>query len=594
MSRRRSGVGGKRRSGVGGNCPPDGQDVLTPKGGQPGCLLTLDLARLNLLAASEEPELHGVPVMLEADSPISAGTPPNSPRIGSTVRSRSRARGPTGAAKDLAAGLTAALQREATASKQEAALRKSVSALQVFRNQQAAQRGAANNAGRQGWMTPTGSQGSARRDGTGSDGLPRTPPTSPVRKRTRKRNRNKAAAPLWQPGAVSPRGATSEAGTAASRRNSLSGLVEEEEVGHVNGYVSALEAALKSAATSNSNDLTTPPNSVDSPGSRQAKPFDWTECVRRMTTHLSSCSDDDRWHDCDGSSDDASQGRVLQSGARPEADLLAEAAPDLPEARTVGRGEQLDGSSETSWVTLALEAAALAEVAQMSAVRAAQALAAAAAAAAAAGLDSSAAAAQADLEAGSTALAEAARASAGARAKAATHASAGTVAALLRVTSAVQDQLKEKTSSPLPVERPELGDVIILGERAPADQRGAAAVVTKVAEAHCTVIVLDASRRFGAGECWPSFEHLAIESRDGRLGSRVLISGMTGSKTSKLNGFSGTICLHKREGHPTFIRKPSAPDVPLLTFCVRLDEPELAGEKIVLLEPRFLTPQPVR
>eukprot|EP00930_Biecheleria_cincta_P033139 TRINITY_DN22952_c0_g1_i1.p1 TRINITY_DN22952_c0_g1~~TRINITY_DN22952_c0_g1_i1.p1 ORF type:complete len:304 (-),score=66.24 TRINITY_DN22952_c0_g1_i1:506-1417(-) len=136
--------------------------------------------------------------------------------------------------------------------------------------------------------------------------------------------------------------------------------------------------------------------------------------------------------------------------------------------------------------------------------------------------------------------------------------------------------------------RPHPGDVVTLGLRVPEEYRGAPAVVTAVAEKHCTVVVLDESRRYGLGECWPGFEDLIIECRHWRLNSRVCISGLQSSKTNKLNGFCGTICVHKREGHPTLIRKPSMPDKPQLMVCVRLDDPELAGQRVVLLEPCFL------
>ena len=56
---------------------------------------------------------------------------------------------------------------------------------------------------------------------------------------------------------------------------------------------------------------------------------------------------------------------------------------------------------------------------------------------------------------------------------------------------------------------------------------------------------------------------------------------------TRLNGLRGTISEHPKEGHPTFIRKAAAPLNPQLTLCVELDEPD-AGEKLVLLEPRFL------
>jgi len=134
---------------------------------------------------------------------------------------------------------------------------------------------------------------------------------------------------------------------------------------------------------------------------------------------------------------------------------------------------------------------------------------------------------------------------------------------------------------------PEVGDIVVLGVGAPAEYRGSSAVVTKVAATHCTVVVLDQNHRFGAGECWPSFDDVLIQNCKGRLGTRVIIDGLKSAKTKRLNGLRGTISEHPKEGHPTFIRKAAAPLNPQLTLCVELDEPD-AGEKLVLLEPRFL------
>lgn len=140
------------------------------------------------------------------------------------------------------------------------------------------------------------------------------------------------------------------------------------------------------------------------------------------------------------------------------------------------------------------------------------------------------------------------------------------------------------------VEKVEPGDVVVLGAGAPPEHRNCHAVVIRTAETHCTVIVLDETHRFGVGECWPCFEDVRIESCSWRLGSHVRIEGLQGIKTRRLNGFGGVISSHPREGHPTFIHKPAAPDRPQFTLCIRLDDPAAAGEKSVLLEPRFLVP----
>jgi len=137
---------------------------------------------------------------------------------------------------------------------------------------------------------------------------------------------------------------------------------------------------------------------------------------------------------------------------------------------------------------------------------------------------------------------------------------------------------------------PELGDVVSLGRGAPQEYAGRRAVVTRVSVTHCTVVALDNDRRRGIGECWPSFGDVTIESTAWRLGNRVVIHGLQSARTKRFNGLTGTISAHPREGHPTFVRKPAAPDQPLFTLCIRLDDPRAAGQTTVLLEPRFLAP----
>lgn len=144
----------------------------------------------------------------------------------------------------------------------------------------------------------------------------------------------------------------------------------------------------------------------------------------------------------------------------------------------------------------------------------------------------------------------------------------------------------------------EPGDFVVLGPGAPPEHRRSPAVVTKVSEAHCTVVVLDESLRFGVGECWPMFEDvLPVQSRAWREGTPVAIDGLRGGKVRKLNGFAGTVVAHPREGHPSFIERPPKPKSddseggPQLVLCVRLEDPVAAGQKTVLLEPRFLVPR---
>jgi len=137
---------------------------------------------------------------------------------------------------------------------------------------------------------------------------------------------------------------------------------------------------------------------------------------------------------------------------------------------------------------------------------------------------------------------------------------------------------------------PELGDVVILGNGAPPEFWKKPAVVTRIAESHCTVTVLDDSRSFGIGECWPCFGDILIESSSLRIGARVVIEGMRSAKMQRLNGHTGIISAHPKQGHPTFIWKPSAPDQPRLTACVVMDSPAAPDEQAVLIEARFLMP----
>lgn len=137
----------------------------------------------------------------------------------------------------------------------------------------------------------------------------------------------------------------------------------------------------------------------------------------------------------------------------------------------------------------------------------------------------------------------------------------------------------------------EPGDLVLLGPGVPHEYRLCPAVVTKVAERHCTVVVLNSEQRIAVGECWPGFRDIAmVENRMLRLGTHVVVQGMQGQRTQRLNGFSGVVSLHPKQGHPTFVCKPSAPGQPQLTICVCFDDPEAAGERTALIEPRFLQP----
>lgn len=134
----------------------------------------------------------------------------------------------------------------------------------------------------------------------------------------------------------------------------------------------------------------------------------------------------------------------------------------------------------------------------------------------------------------------------------------------------------------------QIGDIVILGDGVPQEFRSCSAVVTKVELSHCTVVVLDDSKQFGVGECWPGLHDISLSSCSLRLGTSVVINGMTGPQTKHLNGQHGVVSQHPREGHPTFITKPSHPERPHLTVCVVFNSPAAAKRRSALLEPRFL------
>merc|ERR1712232_612080 len=132
------------------------------------------------------------------------------------------------------------------------------------------------------------------------------------------------------------------------------------------------------------------------------------------------------------------------------------------------------------------------------------------------------------------------------------------------------------------------GDVVVLSNGVPQEYRRCPAIVTKISELHCTVIVLDEQQQVGIGECWPALEDVSLESTMLRMGSEVVVHGMAGARTKHLNGLTGTISEHPREGHPSFIRKPSCPETPHLTVCIRFHDTSAAQSRTALIEPRFL------
>jgi len=135
----------------------------------------------------------------------------------------------------------------------------------------------------------------------------------------------------------------------------------------------------------------------------------------------------------------------------------------------------------------------------------------------------------------------------------------------------------------------QVGDLVMLGNGAPQEYRSCPAVITKVADLHCTVAVLDEAQ-CGIGECWPGFYDISVTSRAWRLGARVVVKDMLSDRTKHLNGQVGVVSAHPRNGHPSFVRKRSRPDEPQLVLCIVFENPEAARERSALLEPRFLKP----
>eukprot|EP00929_Paragymnodinium_shiwhaense_P046833 TRINITY_DN23826_c0_g1_i1.p1 TRINITY_DN23826_c0_g1~~TRINITY_DN23826_c0_g1_i1.p1 ORF type:complete len:685 (-),score=89.61 TRINITY_DN23826_c0_g1_i1:223-2277(-) len=134
----------------------------------------------------------------------------------------------------------------------------------------------------------------------------------------------------------------------------------------------------------------------------------------------------------------------------------------------------------------------------------------------------------------------------------------------------------------------EVGDIVSLGPGTPPEFRGHDAVVTAVADCHCTVAVLDSDRKIVVGECWPNLSDLTIvHGCSGRLGMRVVVRGLKAPRHRHFNGLAGTIVRHPQQGHPCFISKARAPDEALLVFCVAVDNAPAGEGKFVLLELQY-------
>lgn len=139
---------------------------------------------------------------------------------------------------------------------------------------------------------------------------------------------------------------------------------------------------------------------------------------------------------------------------------------------------------------------------------------------------------------------------------------------------------------------PELADLVLLdGPRVQLEFRYCPAIVTALAATHCTVTVLDAFLEAGIGECWPNNSDVSLMSSRLRLGSRVVINGLSSQRTRHLNGVYGTVCKHPRQAHPSFVCKDAVSNVsPRVIVCVRVDARAEGGKtSCFLLEPRFLS-----
>ena len=134
------------------------------------------------------------------------------------------------------------------------------------------------------------------------------------------------------------------------------------------------------------------------------------------------------------------------------------------------------------------------------------------------------------------------------------------------------------------------GDCVLLGYGVLQEHRACPAIVTKVADTHCTVAVLDGEMQYGIGECWPCFHDISLTTCMLRLGMQVVVKGMSGDNTKHLNGLTGTIFEHPREGHPVFVRKAKCPECPRLAVAIKFHDPRAAKQRSALLEPQFLRP----
>jgi len=131
------------------------------------------------------------------------------------------------------------------------------------------------------------------------------------------------------------------------------------------------------------------------------------------------------------------------------------------------------------------------------------------------------------------------------------------------------------------------GDMVDLeGPSAAPGFRNQPAVVTKVFDRHCEVVVVDSSLNC-IGECWPNVTDITLRGDAGwRLHQRVYIKGLRHKHRRLLNGSTGVIIEHVQEGHPCFISRNGS-EHPQLAVCVRLDEP-WERKRTIVLEPKYV------
>lgn len=132
------------------------------------------------------------------------------------------------------------------------------------------------------------------------------------------------------------------------------------------------------------------------------------------------------------------------------------------------------------------------------------------------------------------------------------------------------------------------GDLVLLTEGV---GRGSQAVITEVADSHCTAICLDRSGSCGIDQVWPSIAQMELLNSNLRLGTTVFIKGLRKEGLRHLNGAKGIIVRHKRHGHPVFVT-PRGQVMPVLHAVVRLERPTADGLRTVLLEARCVSQTP--